>query len=112
MMWTWKSYIAARDARRAREAQEILANAGMIKLKPEKADSTQCAECGWRFFHTGPEGGGSMNIRCANKVCGAEWTFHGFGSMDRIDRNKPEYYSTGFTHIGNPEDKPKHPRTG
>lgn len=52
----------------------------------------QCCYCGCEEFHSGPEGGGSMNIRCHG--CGKEFCYaYPFPVID-IDRDEPRLYSS------------------
>lgn len=39
-------------------------------------NSGKCPFCGYKEFYEGPEGGGSVNITCANDSCQAKYCFH------------------------------------
>ena len=51
-----------------------------------------CPDCKNGLFNRGPEGGGSMNIRCAE--CGSKFCFCGPFTPLRID-NDDRFYSIG-----------------
>ena len=47
-----------------------------------------CFDCGGTEFLEGPSDGVITNIKCADKDCGSEYRYTGFGPMERLIRTK------------------------
>lgn len=44
-------------------------------MEREQLSHARCPDCGGKLFHPGPEGGMSINIKCAETSCGSKFNW-------------------------------------
>lgn len=59
----------------------------------------RCPDCGSTLFYTGPEGGASINVKCANVKCGHKFNACPPFSMEPIDNDDRFYRCCGALTI-------------